>query len=324
MAITVTSVTELWDARTSELGEDGTRTATRAFLVKLNTAAPGAGELDAIEAIVESSLPVALYGAHPAYGWCLARGFKVTREGLAHDTWKGVVSYSSAPFPAGGDGTGDPASPTGGGSSSPSASNNRDTPADDRPPEVRIRRKEYKKLLEKDATTGNPVVNAAGDPFDPPVEVERSRIQYELTFYRAPVSFDWAARSSFWDRINDAPVELMGISHATHTLKVQDLSHEGIWDKGAGGALAFFWKITAVLEYKPDTWKVKLLNAGRREKTGSMGTGFKVTNITDATGATVTDPVPLNGSGERLAVGAPYVYLEFDGYEDADFTSLFA
>lgn len=321
MALSST-VTEDMDGRSSRLNEDGTRTAERRFNIKFDLSAATSEERDELDSYAEGALPVALYDAHPAWPAAIARSCVVAPAGV-HDVWKGTVSYSSAPFPALGDGTGGEAGGTGGGPESPSNAASNNTPADQRPPEIRIRRKEYTEPLEADLVTGDPVKNTAGDPFDPPIMVDRSRRQFEITFWRTPAGLDWATRSNCWDKVNDDVVTLLGQPYAAKTLRVMDISHEAVWDKGDGGSLAFFWKITVVLEAKLPSWQIKILNAGRRERIS--GGDPKIVPIIDAsTGQPVTDPVPLAASGARLPVDDDYHYLFFDGYETCDLPSVFA
>jgi hypothetical protein len=271
-----------------------------------------------IDAVVAVDPTAALYASHPYWASALCRSLAAKPNGSAR-VWRVTASYSSAPFEAKGDGSG-----TGANSTSPDVGQSNQTPADQRPPTISISRKEVSKVLEKDAVTGDRIVNTVGDPFDPLPEIFRSRHLITWKFHRTPVQLDWAARSSWHDTINSLAVNILGKNYPAFSLRCTDYSLDTVWETGPAG-LAFFFALTVVAEFDPDTWKVKILNTGKRKWVGSMGDPTnprKPQTIVDSAGQPVADPVPLTAAGDPVSVdGAPpfpYHYVEPDGYVPLD------
>ena len=316
MSVTAT-VTELMDGRTSELADDGTRTAKRQFRITLDLTSATPTEKAGAEAFAEAALPVARYASHPAWPVALARTVGLTR-GKNHTDWLAEVGYSSALFAANSDGSGGAAG-TGGNGTSPGTANDKTTPADQRPPEVRAKRAEYQEVLEKDADTGDDVVNAAGDPFDPPIMTTRSRMQLEVKVFRAAAGFNFGTKAALWDHINSDVITLFGMTFPVKTLRVVDIGTGTVWDTGDAG-LSLFFELNYLLEYKADTWVRQVLNQGKREY---LGDGGEPQIITDDSGQPVSDPVPLHPTGRRLEHGEDLDYIAVNEYPSASLAGLF-
>lgn len=332
MAITVTSVTEDMDARKGGRDDSGNRTYTRSWTVQLDVSQATAAELDAIEWEVETALPVVLYQRHPAWPGAIARTLEVIRLG-EHGLWRATVGYNSAPFPARGDGgASDPAGPMENSSETPSTNNDNSQKATLRPPEISFTRKEYTKVLSSEVGTGTFILNTAGDPYDPPLEVERSRMVVNLKFWREP---SWFSLSyfGFWDTINSANYVLFGQTFPAKTLRVTNIDIKTIWDQGEVNiatppappnnvqTLKLIYEVNVQLEWNPDSWVKKVLNAGKRQKKTINGV-VKAVAIADDHGQPISDPVPLDANGVPVAPGGTLIYQTWEAYQQMSFATL--
>jgi hypothetical protein len=311
----VTRVWEKWEGRGATTDEKGVRTFKRQWGAETDTELTG--EPAVIDAVVAFDATAALYAPHPFWVWAVCR--KLTADPFGGPkTWLVNAEYSSAPFGAMGDGSG-----TSDNGTAPDVTQSNQTPADERPPSITISRKEVTKPLETDVITGARIVNNVGDPFNPVPEVFRSHHIITSKFYKLPGDLNWSTRSAFMDSINNAPVVLFGKSYPAYSLRCTDYSVDTTWETGATG-MTFFAALTVVMEYDPDLWKIKILNTGRRQMTGSIGLGTaKLTAIMDDQGQPVADPVPLDAAGKPVVAGGSFTYVNADGYVPADWTNIF-
>jgi hypothetical protein len=314
----VIDIIEQWQGRGATTDEKGVRTLKRQWVV--TTDSDLTWEPTVIDAVIAVDPSAALYASHPAWPWALCREITADPNGGPR-VWTVQASYSTAPFEAKGDGSGnagsgtpeDPGNPT-----SPSASVSNDTPADLRPPTLSITRKEVTKVLEKDVETGDRVLNNVGDPFDPLPEVFRSHHLITWKFFRAPADLSWGVRGKWLDSINDDDVVVVGRTYPPHSLRCVDYSITSVWETGALG-LSYFWEVTVQAEYDPDLWDVEILNTGRRKRiAGSVGDPDnppRLVAIVDEHGQPVADPVPLGAGGEPLGPDDDPVYVTVAGYK---------
>ena len=321
MSVTAT-VSEDLQSRTVELQDGGGRTGKRRFTVVLDMAALTGPELAAVEYYVESALPVSRYDRHPAWPVMIARTVSVQRTG--HDSWECVVGYSSAPFPArgdGGDGTGTSAP---GSSPTPSTGLDNSAKATSRPPEVAFARRELTKILEADVISSAAVKNTVGDKFDPPVEVVRSRLVLKLKYWK-PASWWNVGKANFFDSINLNPVNIAGVTWPARTLRVTNFDPKPVWEQedipGVGPpavqSLTLVYEVSLDLEYDPDEWVIRVLNTGKRKLvSGSPEI------IRGSDGAPVQDSVALTAAGAPVAPAGSFHYLTFNGYVRLDFAGL--
>lgn len=318
MAITLEEgfPSEDYEVRGFKVGEDGTWTANRRWTLKFDLTDATPDEIAGLEFYVEAAVPVARYDSHPANGAAFARTLDVTRTGL--DSFKAEVGYSSARLASGTSTAG----LTGTDASKPSEKHDQSTPADQRFPQIHYTRKERRKPLEKDAANGLAVKNTAGDPFDPPIEVDRSKYVINITWWKPFDDFTLSSWLAFQDKLNDATVTILGINYPQKTLRVILAEPKLVWDTAdAGGGrktVSLFWELHAQLEYDPDTHAIPVLNQGKRYL--PSGTG-PPRNVSDGKGSDSHDPVLLASNGDKLASGGTPVYLTWNGYVTATFSS---
>ena len=307
-------ITEELGGRSYELNERGDGSFRRMFTLRFRLEdIATADAATKMEASVAYNLPVAQGDGHPSDAAATARTIRIANAGSLEE-WTCEVLYSSAPFEARGDGANISGSP-------PTPANvDNQVPADLRLPEIRISKKDVSKVLETDAQTFADVVNSAGDPFDPPLITRRAHQVFHLTFWRTPAQLNTNDRMKMVAKVNDAAYTILGITYQASELLVDDIAIEGVWDRSQADNLAFFWKITVVLEVQLGGWGRRVLQAGKREK---LASGEKRV-IRDDTGQPVSDPVPLAASGAKLAAGASFVYTTVNEFATCSFTQLFA
>lgn len=313
MAITG-SVEELMDARGFGISDQGVWTGSRRWRIRLDLSEAETEEMAAIEAHVLALVPVVRYESHPGNPSATARSISVQR--LSLDLFEVSVPYSTgtivaaAPLGQIPTGTGGPNEdrPT------PDQAQDKSTPANQRYPRVWYTRHERKKPLEKDAGTGVPVENAAGDPYDPPLEVDRSKYCINIQWWADPLTFDLERHLEFFDKTNDDTVTIRGIEYPTRSLRVLDLNPQMQWEEIEEEGQRFttlVWELSAVLLADKDTLHdVEVLNAGKRE----LDAAGKAVVIIDDYSQPVADPVPLDADGKKLAPDGVKVYHTWRGY----------
>lgn len=154
-----------------------------------------------------------------------------------------------------------------------------------------------------------PIVNSAGDFFDPAPTRDDSRpvlkiVRNELT-YDPLLALDWK------DRIN----EDSWYGFEPGTVKAGEFPGELRFNAECG----FYYEVSYEFEIQPDGWVKKLLDQGMRTLNATSG---KLANVLDEKGHQVSSPVLLDGSGQKLASGADPVILEFNIYKTARFADL--
>lgn len=158
-----------------------------------------------------------------------------------------------------------------------------------------------KKVAEEDQD-GNPVVNSAGDPFDPPIEYDFSRPI--LTIVQNQQDFDPDSAEDWNDSLNDDV--WMGFDQ--HTVKVSNITGPRKWDQNIG----WYWTVTYQFHFNFDGWVFEIADMGMRV----LADDDKPANVYSPT------PVYLDGAGKQLADDAEAVYQKFHIYKERHFDDL--
>lgn len=153
---------------------------------------------------------------------------------------------------------------------------------------------------------GNPVVNAAGDPFDPPVMVDQSR--RILTIERNEADFDDQWVDQFVDKVNANTF----YGRAAGEVLCKKITASTQFDSEDGA----YWSVRYEFHVNPDGWKSRPLNAGMRQLVSGV-----LAPILDK-GVPVSQPVPLDSLGAAQAPDDPAIFLEYDCRGSADFALL--
>lgn len=162
-----------------------------------------------------------------------------------------------------------------------------------------------------------PILNSAGDPYDPPLMKDFSRPVATVRKYvtQAPA---WIL--SAHDAVNSGPFVIDGLTVAEGKAKLKRV-HIGEAQYRNGVA---YRELTLVLHFSKDGWVRKVLDSGFRRI--YSGTNRELITITAEDGSQQypVAPVPLDGSGVELTDPTPTtcVYNEHDLDEAFDFSAL--
>lgn len=179
----------------------------------------------------------------------------------------------------------------------------------DLPPALSVEGQVFQQVTDVDIH-GNPLINTAGDPYDPGILIDRQRIVVRIQ-QNLPTFPTFAF--AYVDYLNSQPF----CGQPAKTLKlappqVQRLFHP---------ACQRYYDCAFVFDGNPNGWQANPLNQGFRQLVG----GQQVM-ITDKNGQPITSPLPLNSAGAVLAIPATASSLitnEYDVYPTVDFNTVF-
>jgi hypothetical protein len=206
-------------------------------------------------------------------------------------------------------------------------------PSDDnpllRPVEVRVSTVLFQRPAERGDLIGDgiveqkPIVNSAGDPYDPPPMIDDVRVEISLT--RNEADYPGQGVLLFTNTVNEDPfwefapgqVKCMGVEATYQREKLHR-----------------FWRVLYSFQARvvdpltglqpAGAWYLRLLDAGYRELVGT-GAAARKKEIYDEGGSQISSPWPLNGQGERLTDpnrDDQFVYREWQVYPKAIFATL--
>jgi hypothetical protein len=163
----------------------------------------------------------------------------------------------------------------------------------------------------------NPILNSAGDPYDPPLMKDFSRpvATIRKNIASAPA---WILTSH--DAINSDEFVIDGLTCEVGKAKLKraDISE---WQYRNGIA---YRELTLVIHFAKDGWTRKVLDAGFRRKYNDTERELITLTAEDGTPQYPSGPVPLDGSGVELTDPTPStcVYNSHDLDESIAFSSL--
>jgi hypothetical protein len=163
-----------------------------------------------------------------------------------------------------------------------------------------------------------PILNSAGDPYDPPLMKDFSRPVATVRKYvsSAPA---WILDSH--DKKNSTEFVLDGLTVPAGKAKIKrvDISDQPLYRNGVA-----YREMTIVIHFSKNGWVRKVLDAGfRRIYSGTSRENITLTNSDDQQ-EYPTAPVPLDGSGVELTDPTPTtcVYNSYDLDDTLDFNTL--
>lgn len=177
----------------------------------------------------------------------------------------------------------------------------------DRPPEYDWEYERTEEVAEEDANT-NPIRNAAGDAFDPPVMQDVRRAI--LTLVRNEPTFDPDLSWQFHDKCNSGTFWGAGPG----IVKVEGIVPKRVFNQMIG----WYFTVTYKFLFDRRTHDAKPLNQGMKAVDPSDST--KLVVVTDENGAPLSSPAPLDANGHQLKPTDSPVYLQFQVYERIDFS----
>lgn len=293
-----TLFTEVHEGRQASVDSKFQRTYTRVFLVGTDSGAFGPAYAGS-----HPSLPI-IFSRHPEDIAAFCVRLTPVQDAQDPTLWRVTAEYSYNPDLAMGGGTGVPAID---GQQQGVAPANRSPIPTTRPNDYSVATSTYPMAVWKDVVTGKAIVNKAGDPFLPPLELQRAEatITVGLNSLNAP-SGSWLGSVGC---VNSNTMVIGAYLANPGQAKLNSLSAQFLYENGIN-----YWRWTLVWGYRT-TWAAEVLNQGLREKRGT-----KVYPIYDpATGHKIDQPVLLTNDGEEAPSGADPIFLSFNIYPRVTF-----
>lgn len=164
---------------------------------------------------------------------------------------------------------------------------------------------------------GNAILNSAGEPFSPPIEVNVTSLMLSIT--RNESSFSALYAAGFTDMVNSDNFPTSSGNIAANYMKVDSIIGNPAWTVTTG----IYYQVNYQFEILnanavPQGWTRRILDAGKNKLVS--GALYK---IYDPQGLPVTDPIPLDGSGLPLTYGSTYVYNNYQIFPSGSYSSSF-
>ncbi|MEM9019935.1 MAG: hypothetical protein AAGC44_05170 [Planctomycetota bacterium] len=191
-----------------------------------------------------------------------------------------------------------------------------------RPPDIAWGSNTYERVLEKDIN-GNPIVNSAGDPFDPPLTQRLNVPAVEISYNQAGYNPD--TYQPFVDSVNNAIITIAGMDDIdAKGAMLEKHRHRKLFENGTA-----YHRLTFNVEVAGSYLREVLdrgwhrLPDGAAEEGHYLGNGvFQKPEIMNADGVKPNAPVLLNGAGQPLANGAAPVFRSFETRDALDWEPL--
>jgi hypothetical protein len=157
-----------------------------------------------------------------------------------------------------------------------------------------------------------PIVNLAGEMFDPPVERDKARLV--MSVQKNLASFSPELWASYIDTINES--EWRGF--AANTMLLSGMTAQTVYEGDF-----FYWQVSAEFSHNNDGWQPKLLEQGFRHYEDIEGVKTLVTAHDDSEDRLpLNQPVLLNWDGYREPDPNLALQTEFNIYKTTDFNGL--
>lgn len=310
---------ELWQERKGTLDKSYQNTFSRSFIVHTDTLEQT--DISIYDAIYAHANCPQIGDLFPGDDDSYAQNVNITPEQDDPQTWKVTVEYSSNP---------DAASSSPSGSTPPPAVETQQAgqkPADReaeptlRPPDFKVNFVSFPYIVPN-------INNSAGDPFVPPITVEKFRPVFSIGCNVSTIdSYDLA---TYIGKVNSSTVTFATGTGCTlrilaKTGKIKNINTELLLE----GSFQY-WRLTYEIEINTSLdpvdgetvigWDMHLLDMGYRirKDDGERAPIFEG-------GVKITQPVRLNGAGKKTAAGAANSYVVFasaDVYGTIDFATL--
>lgn len=287
--------------------KDGKYGCTREYLVTFDVA--NAGIFAAMTASIDGGPAIPAYGsAHPDNGIIRVTSLdaELLSDSLKH--YKVTVEYTA---------------------------NEANQAADDplqRDPEISYSFADSTESYFKD-TTGKPVTNSAGEPFEQFLERETGELG--ITIVRNEISYAPGMAVNWAHVVNDSAVVVDGTNYVAGTLKLSGItavkSKETYTDEHGDPVTVTYYRKTYTLRARRSGWKQKPLDTGLNQTrqrsiptmTGTTPGPIELVPIMDSTGNPVKKPYPLDGQGKKKpnSTDEP-AELEFKPYREMAFGAL--
>jgi len=176
----------------------------------------------------------------------------------------------------------------------------------------------YQERIQRDRN-GDAILNSAGDPFvDPQPTKDSTHMIFRIraNFQSAPTWF-----ISHQNAVNNTAITIDGLAVGQYLARVNRIEASEPKKRGA----VSYKEVMLEIHVRREGWAIDTLDAGMRERIAEGAAAKKhITNDNGGDLEEITEPVPLDGTGLRLANPTPFnsVFLDFDVYDALDFTIL--
>jgi hypothetical protein len=183
----------------------------------------------------------------------------------------------------------------------------------DRPIEISWTAAPYERVVFND-TDGKAILNSAGDYFDPPLTIDDSRPV--LTVVRNEPSYNPTLAIDYQDAVNTD--SFLGFSPGQ--VKVAKIDATSATENDI-----FYWRVTYEFHFRREGWALSVLDQGRYQKLNNKPVPIPEYDESGnaVPGSHVSDPVPLDGAGQRLTNPGPdtAIFLTFKVYKERPFAA---
>ena len=169
---------------------------------------------------------------------------------------------------------------------------------------------QFQKVAWKDVD-GKGIVNSAGDPFEPPPEIDDSRPV--LSIVRNEAAFNPSLAIDYQDAVNSDAF----LGFEAGQVKVANITAVSRFENNVR-----YWEVTYEFHFRREGWTLGVMDVGRFS-TGHVPLWNKDESGQEILGDQVTQDIPLDGSGERLPdpTGPDnVVFRDFTVYKQRTFT----
>lgn len=180
----------------------------------------------------------------------------------------------------------------------------------DRPAVYRVESEQTTEIVSEDWNL-NPILNSAGDPYDPPPQIETSYpvIHVEKNFPVGAPILDLGVQAIYYDCVNTN--RWHGI--AAGQLRIVKIGCSYNFENGVA-----YGRVTFQMKLRWKGWKLRLADIGFNYLTEG-GTKKRRIDVELGSGVYPDTPQPLNGGGQPLATGDPLLFNEYQVYRELDY-----
>jgi len=182
---------------------------------------------------------------------------------------------------------------------------------------------------------GNPIVNTAGLPFEPPIQEQV--YDTRLTIVRNEATFDGVRMAAYRNTVNSKPFR----GAPPRTCRMVNIEAEEIIE-----AEWAYYRVTYEIVYRDSTlpanckhidaygnevssgeylgWRRRIANKGMVEKIGTDAEGLPIYgNAKDTEQEPLKEPIWLDVDGKKLADDADKIFILYETVREADWTPLY-
>jgi len=165
----------------------------------------------------------------------------------------------------------------------------------------------------------DPIHNSAGQPFDPSLTQPETHVLIYIVKNRGSIgtdNFSPADIYSYESTVNSGGIRIAGINLPSMYARMNRVTGTKKYYEATGDS---YYEVSYEVEINPVGWQRKVLDQGFYTRDAVTGV---LSKITDSDGEFIQEPVMLDGSGQKLAVGADPVRLTYNTYWATDWGNL--